>query len=127
MKARILVIEDNPDNLRLAGFLLSAFGHEPLLAQSATVGIELATETKPDLILLDLQMPELDGFEAARRLRAKDELAQTPIVALTAYAMSGDRERVLAAGFDGYLTKPLEPGMFRDQIAAFLPTTAESA
>lgn len=120
MKARILVIEDNPDNLRLAGFLLHAFGHEPVLASSGAQGLELAAADAPDLILLDLQMPELDGFETARRLRLLDTIRRTPIVALTAYAMTGDRERVLGAGFDGYLTKPLTPETFADDIAGFL-------
>lgn len=121
MSARILVIEDNPDNLRLAGFLLTAFGFEPELASSGAQGIELAVAEPPDLILLDLQMPELDGFETARRLRGEAALTKTPIVALTAYAMSEDRERVLGAGFDGYLTKPLTPETFGDEVAAFLP------
>ena len=121
MSARILVIEDNPDNLRLAGFLLTAFGHEPVLASSGAEGLELAVADPPDLILLDLQMPELDGFETVRRLRAEAAVERTPIVALTAYAMSEDRERVLAAGFDGYLTKPLTPETFGDDVTAFLP------
>lgn len=125
--ARILVIEDNRDSLRLASFLLMAFGHETRVATSGAAGLALAAAERPDLILLDLQMPELDGFETARRLRAQSGLESVRIVALTAYAMAGDRERTLAAGFDGYLTKPLSPETFEADLANYLPTQAKEA
>jgi two-component system cell cycle response regulator len=125
--ARVLVIEDNTDNLRLVTFLLEAFGHEVEVAGSGNAGVAAAAEARPDLILLDLQMPEMDGFEVIRRLRAVPGLAGRPIVALTAYAMAGDEERVLAAGFDGYLTKPITPETFEAEVAAQLQTVRGKA
>jgi CheY-like chemotaxis protein len=118
--ARILVIEDNPDSLELIVYLLTAFGHALIQASSGAAGLEAARRERPDLVLCDLQLPDLDGYDIARRLKEDPALRAIPLVAVTAYAMVGDRERVLAAGFDGYFTKPIEPERFVDQIAGYL-------
>ena len=119
MTATILVIEDNPDNIRLVDYVLRAHGYEPLLATSGAEGLQIAGEAKPDLILLDIRMPHMDGYEVAARLRQMD-LAATKIVAVTASAMVGDRERIDAAGFDGYIQKPIDPETFMTDIEHFL-------
>ncbi len=121
MKGRILYIEDNEQNLYLVTFILKAVDHEVLQARSGLEGIALALEGRPDLILLDIQLPEMDGYEIARRLRGEPDLDGIPIVALTSYAMVGDREKALEAGCDGYIEKPINPEIFLDQIEAFLP------
>jgi CheY-like chemotaxis protein len=118
--ASILLIEDNRDNLELINFLLSALGHTPRLAVSGPRGIEAAKRELPDLILLDIQMPEMDGFEVLRIIRTDPALSSTPVVALTAVAMVGDRETGLRAGFDGYITKPITPEAFADELDAYL-------
>ena len=121
MAAKILVIEDNPDNLELVCYLLRAFGHQPVAAASGHSGLASAERERPDLILCDLQLPDIDGYEVARRLRNHPELKSVPVVAVTAFAMPADRERVLASGFDGYIAKPIAPEQFVPQIEAFLP------
>ena len=112
MTARILVIEDNDENLELMTYLLQAFGHTTLTARDGVEGLDLARRQTPDLILCDLQMPRLDGFGVARALRQDAQFARIPLVAVTAFAMRDDRERVLASGFDGYVTKPIVPEEF---------------
>jgi len=124
MPARILVIEDNDANLELMVYLLRAFGHETLAARDGVEGLELARREATDLVLCDLQMPRLDGFALARELRQDARLARLPLVAVTAFAMRDDRERVLAAGFDGYITKPIVPEEFVGQVEAFLHPAA---
>jgi CheY-like chemotaxis protein len=119
--ARILVVEDNRENLELMMFLLRAFGHEPISAMSGARAIEVAREERFDVVLLDIQMPEMDGFETARALRKNKALDDVPLVALTALAMPGDREMILDAGFSGYIAKPIDPGRLPGQLAAFLP------
>lgn len=121
MKARILYIEDNPQNLYLISFLLQTAGHTVIQATNGLDGIALAQEHKPDLILLDIQLPHMNGYEIAQRLRAHSELLSVPIVAVTSYAMVGDKEQALAAGCNGYIEKPINPDTFLDQIADFLP------
>src|SRR5579859_911734 len=103
--ARILVIEDNPDNLKLMIYLLRAFGHDTLEAVDGEQGIAIAVRELPDLITSDIQLPKVDGFEVARQLKRDARLARIPLLAVTALAMLGDREKVLAHGFDGYLPK----------------------
>ena len=120
--ARILVIEDNPANRDLMVYLLTAFGHTPLQAADGPTGLSLAQSERPDLILCDLQLPILSGYEIIRALRANAEHASLRVVAVTAYAMLGNREEALAAGFDGYIAKPIEPETFVSQIEAFLAT-----
>jgi len=120
MGARILVIEDNPANLELMRYVLAAFGHAVDIAIDGEQGVAQAHRERPDLIVCDLQLPGIDGFEVVRRLKADDAFSRVPVIAVTAFAMVGDRERVLAAGFDGYISKPIEPQNFIDQIDGFL-------
>jgi two-component system, cell cycle response regulator len=120
MNARILVVEDNEENLDLMTYLLKAFGHTVLTARDGGEGLEAARRELPDLILCDLQMPKVDGFEVIRKLRLDPRLAKHAVVAITAYAMRGDRDRVLAAGFDGYIAKPIVPEEFVGQVERFL-------
>ena len=104
---RILVVEDNAKNMKLFREVLVATGYETLEATSGGEAVDMASEHTPDLVLMDIQMPDFDGVEALRRLRADERTASIPVVALTAQAMQGDRERFLAAGFDGYVSKPV--------------------
>lgn len=120
MGGRILIIEDNAGNLDLMTYILTAFGHEVTVAEDGIRGIAAADATKPDLIICDIQLPDMDGFTVARRLRGDQSVASIPLIAVTALAMMGDRERVLAAGFDGYFSKPIDPETFVTQIEAFL-------
>lgn len=120
--ARILVIEDNPANLELMVYLIQAFGHTPLSAIDGEVGIDLARRETPELIICDIQLPKIDGYEVLRRLKAYPTLRNVPVVAVTALAMVGDRDKVLAAGFDGYIAKPIAPETFVPQIHSFLST-----
>ena len=120
MKTKILVIEDNRQNLYLITFILEKHGYEVLQARDGRQGIELAGRVKPALILLDIQLPIMDGYAVARELRSNQELADVPIVAVTSYAMAGDRERVLAAGCTGYIQKPIDPDTFVAEIEKYL-------
>ena len=104
---QILVVEDNEKNMKLFRDVLLAAGYRTLEATTGGQAIELATEHSADLVLMDIQLPDLDGVEALGRLRADERTASIPVLALTAQAMEGDRERFLAAGFDGYLSKPV--------------------
>lgn len=106
--AQILVVEDNEKNMKLFRDVLQAAGHRILEATSGGRAVELATEHGPDLVLMDVQLPDIDGVEALGRLRADARTVSIPVLALTAQAMAGDRERFLAAGFDGYLSKPVD-------------------
>jgi CheY-like chemotaxis protein len=117
--ARILIVEDNPANLALMDYLLRAFGYTPLQARDGEEGVNTAVRERPDLILMDVQLPKLTGSEALKRIRDLDTRA-FPIVAVTALAMVGDRERVMAEGFDGYLSKPITPETFVTEVEAFL-------
>jgi CheY-like chemotaxis protein len=116
----ILLIEDNDANRYLVTFLLEKHGYAVVAAPDGAAGIALATEVRPALILLDIQLPRMDGDEVARVLRQRPELVRTPIVAITSYAMAGDRERILAAGCDGYIEKPIDPDTFVSDIARHL-------
>ncbi len=124
--ARILVIEDNPTNLQLVAYLLEAFGHEVKQAMEGAEGIELARQERPELILLDIHMPKMDGYEVARRLRADPECRRIPVVAVTALAMVGDRERLLASGFNGYISKPIDPQTFTTRVQSFLESAGSA-
>ncbi|MDT4990266.1 MAG: two-component system, cell cycle response regulator [Actinoplanes sp.] len=121
MGAAILVIEDTPESLRLMSYLLAAYGHAVTTAVTGEQGVELARAARPDMILMDLQLPGIDGFEALAALRSIADLDGVPVVAVTSFAMVGDRDRALAAGFDHYLTKPIDPETFPDEINARLP------
>ncbi len=122
MSARILIIEDNPTNMELMVYLLTAFGHTPLMAIDGISGVQTARETRPDLIICDIHLPKLDGYGVVAALKKDEQLRHIPVLAVTALAMVGDRERLLAAGFDGYLGKPIEPDSFVTELEAFLAT-----
>ena len=122
--AKILVIEDNPTNLQLMVYLLQAFGHTPLEALDGETGLELIRREAPELILCDIHLPSMDGFGVAQQLKRDPALRAIPLVAVTALAMVGDRDRILSAGFDGYITKPIAPETFVGQVEAFLPSIA---
>lgn len=113
---KILLIEDNAQNRYLVTFLLQSRGHEIIPAISGPEGIALGRQTQPDLILLDIQLPEMDGYAVAKQLRRIPDLRDVPIIAVTSYAMMGDRERALAAGCTGYIEKPINPETFALQI-----------
>lgn len=120
MPGRILIIEDNAANLDLMKYVLEAFAYRLQTAVNGQIGLELISHEPFDLIICDLQMPVLDGFEVVKKLKADPNTRAIPIVAVTAMAMVGDREKALAAGFDGYITKPIEPERFVRQVGEFL-------
>jgi len=117
---KILIIEDNPFNLELATDLLEAQGFVVFSAQTAEAGLRLAQQTPPDLILMDLSLPGMDGLEATRALKANSATRHVPVIALTAHAMKGDKEVALNANCDGYLTKPIDTRAFVATIMSFL-------
>ncbi len=123
MPRKILVIEDNQQNMYLTTFILERRGYEVIQAWDGHQGIEAAARAVPDLILLDIQLPEMDGYAVAGSLKTQPRLAAVPIVAVTYYAMAGDRERILAAGCTGYIEKPINPETFLAQIEQFMTTT----
>ena len=120
MSKRVLVIEDNEQNLYLVTFILEKHGFSVRTARDGLEGIRLAVEEVPDLILLDIQLPSMDGYEVAKRLRAEPDLAAIPVIAVTSYAMAGDREKAIESGCAGYIVKPINPDTFMDQVAAFV-------
>jgi CheY-like chemotaxis protein len=107
---RVLIVEDNEKNMKLVRDVLQATGYRTLEATTGEEGVELALSQAPALVLMDVQLPGIDGVEALERLRQNERTASIPVLALTAQAMSGDRERFLEAGFDGYLAKPVDVG-----------------
>jgi two-component system, cell cycle response regulator DivK len=118
--ARILVVEDNPANMTLATFLLQSAGHSVLATTDAEAGLTLAREEQPDLILMDIQLPGMDGLKATALLKADSATRAIPVIALTALAMAGDEERIRAAGCDGYIAKPFAYREFLATVAAQL-------
>lgn len=120
MKGKILVIEDNEQNRYLMTFLLGKSGYQVVAARDGQAGIEAACRERPDLILLDIQLPVMDGYEVARQLKERPESKDIPIVAVTSFAMAGDREKTLAAGCEGYIEKPINPDTFMSEIEEFL-------
>lgn len=120
MTIRTLYIEDNENNRYLVDFLLKKHGHEVILASDGPDGIELARQECPDLILLDIQLPHMDGYEVFDKLRAIPSLNHVPIIAVTSYAMSADIKRILAKGCNGYIAKPIDPDVFAEQIESYL-------
>lgn len=123
MTRTVLVIEDNEQNLYLVRFLLERSGYEVVPALDGPSGIEEAGRVEPALILLDIQLPGMDGYAVASELRRIPALAATPIIAVTSYAMVGDRERCLATGCTGYIEKPINPDTFIEQVEAYLNAT----
>ncbi|WP_298003735.1 MULTISPECIES: response regulator [Anaerolinea] len=117
---RILVIEDNPDNLELVRFLLEQAGFQVISAVDGLEGLEKARTQRPDLILLDMSLPELDGWHLAKQLKDAEQTASIPIIALTAHTLPGDRRRALEAGCDGFISKPLNVARFASQIEEYL-------
>lgn len=121
MSARVLIIEDNQTNMELMRYLLQAFGHQVVAASDGCEGVSLASDQRVDLIICDIHLPKLDGFGVIRRLKADQHTQVLPVIAVTAQAMVGDRDKLLSAGFDGYLCKPIEPEFFVSQVDAYLP------
>jgi two-component system cell cycle response regulator DivK len=121
MSKRILIIEDQEDNRAILRDVLSAAGYELIEAVDGGEGVELARKECPDLILMDIQLPVLDGYEATRRIKANAELKAIPIIAVTSYALSGDEAKARAAGCDGYVTKPFSPRQLLAKVREFLP------
>jgi two-component system, cell cycle response regulator DivK len=121
--ALILIVEDNDKNLKLTRDLLQHDGFRTLEAETATAAIALAEQYVPDLILMDIQLPDMDGVTALGRLRGLGATTSIPVVALTAFAMAADRERLLAAGFDGYLAKPIDIRDFSDRVREYCEST----
>ncbi len=117
---RILVVEDNEDNMGLVRFILEQHGLEVIEARDGAEGIALAVKEKPDLVIMDIQLPDMDGLEVTKRIRASEADSEIPIVALTSYAMPGDREKALAAGCNGYITKPIDVETFMVSIEKYL-------
>jgi two-component system cell cycle response regulator DivK len=117
---RILVVEDNERNLKLVRDVLQFAGYDVVEARSGEQGVALAQERPPDLVLMDLQLPQMDGAEALRLLRASPRTRDVPVVAVTAFAMKEDRDRAFRAGFDGYLEKPISVRALPEQVRGFL-------
>jgi two-component system, cell cycle response regulator DivK len=120
MNKRILVIEDQEDNRQIVRDLVTASGYELIEATTGEEGIEAAAREKPDLILMDIQLPGIDGYEVTRRIKANPQLQKIPIVAVTSYALSGDDKKAFAAGCDGYVTKPYSPRLLLAKIREYL-------
>lgn len=118
--ARMLIIEDDPSSLELMRYLLEAFGHQAISASNGVDGLALVESQRPALVLCDIQLPPPDGFAIVRKLKSSPSVAAIPIVAVTALAMVGDRGRMLEAGFDGYISKPIDPQRFVADVEAFL-------
>lgn len=126
----VLLVEDNPASLELMRYLLHSAGHTTLLATNGHEALERLRDGRPDLVLTDIQMPGMDGYELLAHLRADPVLRTLPVVALTAYSMPGDQDRVMQAGFDGYLAKPIDPETILQDLMRFIgggPAGAHSA
>ena len=126
MAPRVLVVEDNPVNLELVGALLESEGYSVIPAETADVGLRLAAAERPDLIVMDIQLPGMSGYDATRLLKADPAMAAIPVVALTAHAMRGEEARAREAGCDAFLTKPIDTKLFRETLRRFLGDGRES-
>ncbi|MBU4319498.1 MAG: response regulator [Nitrospinae bacterium] len=126
MPRKILIVEDNEDSRELVVKVLKNKGYQTIEAADGEEALEKVAAEKPDLILLDISIPKIDGYEVAKRLKGQEEFRDTPIVALTAHAMKGDREKVIAAGFEGYITKPINVRELPNQVKAYLRGKWES-
>ena len=120
MAKKVLIVEDNELNMKLFHDLLEAQGYETLETREGLAALSLAREHRPDLILMDIQLPEISGLEVTKWLKEDDDLAHIPVVAVTAFAMKGDRERLLAEGFDDYIAKPIDVASFADRLRPLL-------
>ena len=117
---KILLVEDNEVNRRLAGFLLRSQGYQVIEATTAQVALDMIPNNRPDLIVMDIQLPGMDGLEATTKLKAEPATANIPVIAVTSYAMAGDRDKALAAGCSGYVTKPIDKTIFLAEISRHL-------
>ena len=120
---RVLVIEDNENNMELITFILEAHGYQTLRAETGQKGVDLAIQERPDFIILDIQLPDIMGTEVLRRIRKSDIGNSIPIIAMTSFAMAGDRERLLSEGCDGYIEKPIDPALVMTQIQKVVEAT----
>ena len=127
MGARILVIEDNAANRELVRYLLAHYGHQVLTARNGVEGLEQIRRERPDLVVCDLQMPLLDGYRVVEQLRADPATSDLVVVAVTAFSMPNDEQKVMCSGFNGYLSKPIEPESFVGQIEAYLPAALRAS
>jgi len=127
MQPKILLIEDNEQNRYLTTFLLEKNGYQVVAAEDGPTGVALAAKIRPDAILLDIQLPGMDGYSVAKALRECPSLDDVPIVAVTSYAMAGDREKALGSGCDGYLEKPINPETFVSQVESYLQQSKDGA
>lgn len=121
---KVLVIEDNADNLRLIRYALQRAGYQVIAAEQGLRGVELAVSERPDFIIMDINLPDIDGLEATRRIRMSNAGSSIPIIAVTSYAMAGDMDHVLAAGCNGYFEKPIDPLTIVDRIHDLLEDLA---
>ena len=127
MAVKVLVVEDNAQNLYLATYLLENAGYDVISAADGIKGVEMAKDGLPDIVLMDILLPGVDGYEATRRLKSDPSTTAIPVVALTAYSMEGDEQAALAAGCDGYISKPIDPSDFVTKVSAFLSRRAGSS
>lgn len=116
----VLIIEDNKNNLYMMRFIVTRLGHAVLEARDGASGVDLARRERPDLILMDIQLPVLDGYAATQQIRADAALQEVPIIAVTSYAMAGDREKALAAGCSAYIEKPIDPESFIKELEKYV-------
>jgi two-component system cell cycle response regulator DivK len=121
MKPTLLLIEDNQQNRYLVTFLFEKHGYKVVAASDGPIGIELARKSRPDIILLDIQLPSMDGYTVASTLREIIDFQSVPILAVTSYAMVGDQEKAIAAGCSGYIEKPINPETFVQEVESYLP------
>ena len=122
MITKVLIIEDNAQNMYMLSYLLESENFEVIQASSGMAGITAAKKSKPDIILLDIQLPEMDGYKVATIIKEDEELKEIPIIAVTSYAMPGDREKAIESGAIGYIEKPINPDTFISQMKSFLPS-----
>ncbi|MBU1099190.1 MAG: response regulator [Bacteroidetes bacterium] len=122
MKTKVLIIEDNEQNMYMLSYLLESENYEVIQAYSGPEGIDMAKNIKPDIILLDIQLPEMDGYAVAQKLREAEKLKEIPIIAVTSYAMPGDKDKAIESGATGYIEKPINPDTFISEMKSFLPT-----
>ena len=118
--SKVLIVEDNENNMELISFIIEASGNETIQAVNGLTGVEMALNEKPDYIILDIQLPDIDGLEVLKRIRANENGTRVPIIAMTSYAMAGDKERMINAGCNGYIEKPIDPERVIDQINKIL-------
>ena len=118
---RVLIVEDNEKNMYLMNFILSNKNYEVIKAETGEKGVELAIKERPDLILMDIMLPGIDGYETTKRIREREAGGKVPIIAITSCAMTGDREKVMKAGCNGYIEKPIDPDTFVAKIKQHLP------